>query len=94
MCEMLGSEPIESEMPVEISDFPEEVRQAFNIYSLLRDIWEGMSGSYMGKDYGNMFEYYRMYMIDTEDYLFYTSLLQDIDAIRAAIILENKKPTK
>lgn len=50
MCEMLGSEPIDDEIPVEADDFPELVQKALHIYSYLPDIWEGMSGTYMGKD--------------------------------------------
>ena len=41
MCDMLGTEPDESEMPIEQEDFPYELQQAFQIYYLLRDVWEG-----------------------------------------------------
>jgi hypothetical protein len=91
MCEMLGSEPIESEIPVELSDFPYEVRTCFNIYSLLRDNWDSMAGRYLGKDYGNIFEYFKMYLIDPEDYLLYTSLIQNIDAARSNVISSKQK---
>lgn len=91
MCEMLGSDPVQSEIPVELGDFPEEVRTCFNIYSLLRDIWDTMSGVYMGKDYGNMFEYYRMYDVDVRDYLFYTSMLQTIDGARSELLAAKRK---
>ena len=56
MCDMLGSEPIEEEIPLELDDFPELVQQAFVIYGMLSDIWEGMSGSYLGKDYSLLFD--------------------------------------
>lgn len=32
--------------------FPLEVQQAFFIYDVLSDRWDGMSGSYLGKDWG------------------------------------------
>lgn len=51
MCEQLGNEPIPSEIPVEYADFPYEVQEAMNIFSILPDVWDGMSGTYMGKDY-------------------------------------------
>ena len=38
-------------MPLDTSDFPEEVQVAFFIYSFLSDRWDGMSGSYLGKDW-------------------------------------------
>ena len=49
MCEMMGSEPVESEIPVEFDDFPLEVQQAFNAYRMLRDEWDTMNGNYLGK---------------------------------------------
>lgn len=51
MCEQLGNEPIESEIPADFTDFPYEVQEAINIFSILPDNWEGMLGTYMGKDY-------------------------------------------
>ena len=35
MCEMLGSQPVDSEIPVELDDFPVEVQQAFLVYKQL-----------------------------------------------------------
>ena len=31
--------------------YPEEVQVAFFVYSLLPDRWDGMSGTYLGKDW-------------------------------------------
>ena len=41
-------------MPLIFSDFPEEVQVAFFLYDFLPDNWEGMSGSYLGKDYSTI----------------------------------------
>ena len=49
--ERLGREPDPSKAPLEIYHFPLEVQEAFAIHSLLPDRWEGMSGTYMGKDW-------------------------------------------
>jgi hypothetical protein len=51
MVEQLGNEPIPEEIPIEYSDFPYEVQQAINIFYILPDVFEGMSGTYMGKNY-------------------------------------------
>ena len=51
MCEQLGNEPIPEEIPMEYGDFPGIVQEAMQIFSILPDNWEGMSGTYMGKDY-------------------------------------------
>lgn len=51
MCEQLEKEPDPNEMPVTEAMFPLEVQQAFYVFSLMPDKWEGMAGSYMGKDW-------------------------------------------
>ena len=51
ICEQLGEEPDPQKMPLTESDFPDEVQVAFFMFNLLSDVWEGMSGSYMGKDW-------------------------------------------
>ena len=51
MCEQLGQEPKLDEMPPEMVDFPLEIQEAFVIHAMLPDRWDGMSGSYMGKDW-------------------------------------------
>ena len=38
-------------MPLDSSDFPEEVQVAFFVFNMLSDVWDGMSGSYMGKNW-------------------------------------------
>jgi hypothetical protein len=38
-------------MPLDTSDFPEEVQVAFFVFNMLSDVWDGMSGSYMGKNW-------------------------------------------
>ena len=50
-------------MPLELSDFPEEVQVAFFIFGLLPDHWEGMSGSYMGKYWDGIDYYFKVYGI-------------------------------
>jgi len=50
MCEMMGSEPLEEEMPAERGDLYIETQMVLNLYDKLPAKWEGMSGSYLGKD--------------------------------------------
>jgi hypothetical protein len=51
MCEQLGQEPKQEEIPASFEDFPHIVQTAMNIHATLPDNWEGFSGTYMGKDY-------------------------------------------
>jgi len=50
ICEQRGIEPDPDEMPPTIGDYPSEVQVAFLLHDLLPDRWDGMSGSYFGKD--------------------------------------------
>lgn len=98
MCEALGSEPIEEEIPVELSDFPLEVQEMFNIYYLMADVWDGMSGTYQGKNTSIVFDLFDLYKIDKEDRLVYLMLISGIDNIRRKLINEkvkkqNEKPS-
>jgi hypothetical protein len=54
MCEQLGKEPDPSRMPVSMDSFPEEVQYAFLIFQHMPDRWEGMSGTYMGKEWSTV----------------------------------------
>ena len=49
MCEMMGSDPIDEEIPLEYADLPDEVQEAMTVYNMLQDNWDGMNGVYMGK---------------------------------------------
>lgn len=95
MCEMLGSEPVEEEIPLEIDDFPELVQQAFVIYSMLSDIWEGMSGSYLGKDYSLLFDLFDLYGLESkEEKLLAADFIKHIDSVRSKLISEKQKANK
>jgi len=50
LCEQQGVEPDPNQMPPTMGDFPYEVQVAFLLHDLLPDRWDGMSGSYFGKD--------------------------------------------
>ena len=64
LCEQLGEEPDPAKMPLELSDFPEEVQVAYFMFSLLPDHWEGMSGTYMGKYWDGIEYYFKVYSVD------------------------------
>ncbi len=82
MCEMLGSEPVESEIPVEFGDLPEEIQMVLSIYRMLRDEWEYMTGSYIGKNLVGLFELFDIYNIELAEKRFYIELIHLIDSVR------------
>lgn len=90
MCEMMGSEPIESQIPVELDDFPTEVQQAFSIYAKLRDDWDGMSGTYMGKHLEGIRDLFIILDVPVEDHKIMLELVEVIDKNRSKSISETK----
>jgi hypothetical protein len=94
MCEMLGSEPKESEIPVEFDDFPIEVQQALSVYKMLRDEWDGFNGVYLGKSLIGITEVLYATEIEPEDHKFITMLVRTIDQIRSQEINTKKSAQK
>jgi len=82
--EQLGTEPGEDEIPPAMDDFPYEVQQAFSIYNLLGDKWEGMSGTYMGKDMGTFMDFCELEGI--EDKRTILQFVKTIDSVRTGIL--------
>lgn len=83
MCEALGTKPVESEIPVELDDFPLEIQEILEIYKFLKDEWEPMNGIYLGKNFTGILEVFDIFDIETCDRKLYLSLLYAIDAIRS-----------
>ena len=79
VCERLGKTPDPNKMPMSSGNFPYEVQLAFLIYELLPDRWEGMSGSYLGKDWGALGALYDIHNI--EDKRTVTFFLKNVDIL-------------
>lgn len=99
MCEMMGSEPIEEEIPVEYEDLLLDVQEALDIYYKLRDEWDTMNGNYMGKSYSGIQDIFEILEVPPEDYKTMFNLIGMIDRHRAEAISANKpqnnpKPNK
>tara|TARA_A100001015_G_scaffold120215_1_gene133270 strand:- start:167 stop:511 length:345 start_codon:yes stop_codon:yes gene_type:complete len=71
LCEQLGETPDPAKMPLEPSDFPEEVQVAFFMFSLLPDHWEGMSGTYMGKYWDGIDYFFKLYEVENPRIILY-----------------------
>jgi len=54
MCEQMGWEVDESQLPKDPSDLPLEAQQALILLNSLPDNWEGMNGTWLGKDYSGL----------------------------------------
>jgi hypothetical protein len=51
-------------MPLDPSEFPEEVQVAFFMLDQLSDSWDGMSGTYLGKNWDLCEFLFKMYNIE------------------------------
>jgi len=64
MCEQMGWEPKEEEIPVDPASLPIESQQALVLLNALPDKWEGMNGVWLGKDYSGLVDIMNIYQID------------------------------
>jgi hypothetical protein len=94
MCEMLGNDPVESEVPVEFEDFTIEVQQAFNTYRMLRDEWDTMNGNYLGKSLIGIKDVLEATEIEPSEQKFIIMLIRMIDNVRSDEINNKKKTEK
>jgi len=90
MCEMLGNEPVESEIPVEFEDLALEVQDALRIYGSLQDNWDYMGGNYIGKNLAGFKDILEIYEVDKADYRSIYEMILNIDRIRGKQIADSK----
>ena len=90
MCEMLGNEPNDSEIPIEYDDLPLEVQDALRIYNTLQDNWDYMGGNYIGKNIQGIRDIFEMNDIEKTDHKSVYDLILQIDRIRAKQIHDSK----
>jgi hypothetical protein len=93
MCESMGNEPVEEEIPIEIDDFPDEVQDAINLYYKLRDNWDTMNGVYLGKSYTGLRDILDILEIPLEDRKFTLDWISIMDAARSKAI-DLQKPAQ
>jgi len=77
MCEQLGKEPVESEIPPDWSDFPPQVMTAMNVFNMLGDKLVPDIG-FIGKDYTNLPIFLEIHEIEDKD--FFLEILTWLDS--------------
>jgi len=66
----MGVEPKEEDIPKDPSTFSLEAQQALVMINALPDKWEGMSGTWMGKDYSGLMDIMDIYNIQNKKEVF------------------------
>jgi hypothetical protein len=89
MCEQLGEEPDPEKMPIQDNVFPYEVQLSISLFELMPDNWDGMSGSYMGKDWSVLSELFDAYKVENRQIIIF--FLKNIEVIKVNIINEEVK---
>ena len=79
MCEQMGWEPKEEELPQDGSNLSLECQQAITVLQALPDIWEGMNGTWLGKDYSGLGTIMDIYEIDDRRAVF--ALLKEAESL-------------
>jgi hypothetical protein len=70
MCEQMGWEPRDEDIPLDPSTLSLEAQQALIVLQSLPDNWEGMSGSWMGKDYSGLSTILDIYEVENKRLVF------------------------
>lgn len=78
-------------MPLEASVFPEEVQVAFFMHQLISEKWDGMSGTYLGKNWGETAQIFELYEIDNKKDILYFMQLYDGVIIKYRADAQEKK---
>lgn len=89
----MGTEPVESEIPMELDDLPLNIQEAYSIYTMLTDNWDPMGGNYLGKSFVGVSEILDICSVPKEERKFMLDLINLIDAARSEQI-KASKPTK
>lgn len=66
----MGWEPREEDIPLDPSTLSLEAQQALIVLQSLPDNWEGMSGTWMGKDYSGLSAILDIYEVDNKRLVF------------------------
>ena len=66
----MGVEPKEEDVPKDPSTFSLEAQQALIMLNVLPDKWEGMSGSWLGKEYAGLLDIMNLYQIEDKKQVF------------------------
>ena len=91
MCEMMGTEPSEEDIPLDRNDLTLDTQLIFSIYDKLPARWEGFSGQYLGKDLGLLNILFDHYNLDKCERNYAWDIIPIIDSFVAEDIAKKMK---
>jgi len=98
MCQEIGSEPIEDEIPVEVDDLTVQSQQVIEIFNYLPDEW-GSMGGYQGKKLDNFPIIFELFEVPKTNWILYLDLLgvlieEQVKIVNKKIEAESKRGAK
>lgn len=91
MCETLGTEPLEEEIPLEFEDLPLELQSVMIVYRKLQDKYDSFNGIYLCKDISSIAEVFKICDVPDEDKGFVLDIIRIIDSHRAQMSASDKQ---
>lgn len=89
MCSQLGTEPLETEMPIGLDDLPGDVEIAYHVYNVLPDKIDSFNGVYYGKALEHCPSILEFLEVDSKKDIF--KLILIIDSLEREEINRKKK---
>jgi len=88
----MGWEPKEEELPQDGTNLSLECQQALTILNALPDNWEGMNGTWLGKDYSGLSAVMDIYQVESRREVF--ELLKEAESILGTYYAQQTKSRK
>ena len=88
----MGWEPKEEELPQDGTNLSLECQQALTILNALPDMWEGMNGTWLGKDYSGLSAVMDIYEVESRREVF--ELLKEAESILGKYYAQQSKSRK
>jgi len=88
----MGWEPKEEDLPQDGSNLSLECQQALTILNALPDNWEGMNGTWLGKDYSGLSAVMDIYEVESRREVF--ELLKEAESTLGKYYAQQSKSRK
>ena len=94
ICAAVGSEPVESEIPIDFEDLNISIQETFGLYYKLKDHWDSFNGSYLGKEFNGIKDIFEILEIPRENWKMEFELITLIDHYRSTHIKKMSESKK
>lgn len=79
MCEQMGWEPRDEDIPMDPAYLSIEAQQALIVLNALPDLWDGMGGNWLGKDYSGLAAVLEIYEVEDSKRVFELLKISEVE---------------